>query len=76
MGCPRALLSFIELLCSPIEGACPSRGSLLHAYWIRSGTVQGDALSGSLFAAALAPCLQDLFASIEARKKGIRRARG
>eukprot|EP00959_Pyramimonas_sp_CCMP1952_P176598 3691067-Pyramimonas_sp.AAC.1 len=49
-------------------------GNVIHAFWLRSGIIQGDALSGSLFAIALTPTLHDLFVSIERSKNGLSRA--
>eukprot|EP00959_Pyramimonas_sp_CCMP1952_P145182 3039925-Pyramimonas_sp.AAC.1 len=46
----------------------------MHAFWIRSGIIQGCALSGSLFAAALSPALRDLCRSFEVPRRGIKRA--
>eukprot|EP00959_Pyramimonas_sp_CCMP1952_P404030 8465958-Pyramimonas_sp.AAC.1 len=50
------------------------QGLLIHAFWIRSGFIQGCALSGSLFAAALSPELLDIHRCFETPRKGINRA--
>eukprot|EP00959_Pyramimonas_sp_CCMP1952_P067346 1405416-Pyramimonas_sp.AAC.1 len=74
MGCPAALLMFVHILCTAIEGAMSCCGTLVSAFWIRSGIIQGGALSGSLFAIALTPTLQDLYVSLEKGKMGMSRA--
>eukprot|EP00959_Pyramimonas_sp_CCMP1952_P147977 3096783-Pyramimonas_sp.AAC.1 len=50
------------------------RGAMVFAFWIRSGIIQGDALSGSLFAIARTPTPRDLYVSLEKGKMGISRA--
>eukprot|EP00959_Pyramimonas_sp_CCMP1952_P312729 6546296-Pyramimonas_sp.AAC.1 len=74
MGCPAALLMFVRILCTAIEGAMPCCGTMVSAFWIRSGIIQGGALSGSLFAFALTPTLHDLYVSLEKGRMGISRA--
>eukprot|EP00959_Pyramimonas_sp_CCMP1952_P023790 499218-Pyramimonas_sp.AAC.1 len=65
---------FVRILCAAIEGAMSWRGTMVSAFWIRSGIIQGDALSGSLLAVALTPTLRDLYASLEKGGMGISRA--
>eukprot|EP00959_Pyramimonas_sp_CCMP1952_P070235 1466445-Pyramimonas_sp.AAC.1 len=47
---------------------------MVSAFWIRSGIIQGDALSGSLAAIALTLTLHDLYVSLEKGRMGISRA--
>eukprot|EP00959_Pyramimonas_sp_CCMP1952_P430830 9022871-Pyramimonas_sp.AAC.1 len=57
MGCPSALIRLIAILYDAIQGVIAIQGFLRHAFWIRSGIIQGDALSGPPFAVALSPAL-------------------
>eukprot|EP00959_Pyramimonas_sp_CCMP1952_P427237 8947789-Pyramimonas_sp.AAC.1 len=74
MGCPSALVGLVCTLYDAVQGVIAIQGVPKHAFWIRSGIIQGDALSGSLFAAALSPALRDLHACFESKKLGINRA--
>eukprot|EP00959_Pyramimonas_sp_CCMP1952_P435910 9127994-Pyramimonas_sp.AAC.1 len=50
LGLPDVPLTFIARLYEAIEGVASLKGEFVRLFWIRSGIVQGDALSGSLYA--------------------------
>eukprot|EP00959_Pyramimonas_sp_CCMP1952_P199673 4176615-Pyramimonas_sp.AAC.1 len=49
-------------------------GPSVHLYWVRSGIIQGRALSGSLYAIASFPFLYHLVHVIEETGRGLVRA--
>eukprot|EP00959_Pyramimonas_sp_CCMP1952_P074127 1549118-Pyramimonas_sp.AAC.1 len=74
LGLPDILLTFIGRLYEAIEGVASLKGEFVRLFWIRSGIVQGDALSGSLYALGTAAFLWDLAACIDGDMRGLIRA--
>eukprot|EP00959_Pyramimonas_sp_CCMP1952_P201813 4220128-Pyramimonas_sp.AAC.1 len=71
---PEAVLKFVGFLYEAIEGVAVSMGLRVHLYWVRSGIIQGCALSGSLYAIASSTFLYHLVRVIEETGRGLVRA--
>ncbi|CAK0850757.1 unnamed protein product, partial [Prorocentrum cordatum] len=71
---PEAVLKFAGFLYEAIEGVAVSMGLRVHLYWVRSGIIQGCALSGSLYAIASSTFLYHLVRVIEEAGRGLARA--
>eukprot|EP00959_Pyramimonas_sp_CCMP1952_P212266 4441693-Pyramimonas_sp.AAC.1 len=65
---------FAGFLYEAIEGIAMSMGLRVHLCWVRSGIIQGCALSGSLYAIASSPFLYHLVRVTEEAGRGLARA--
>ncbi|CAK0843439.1 unnamed protein product [Prorocentrum cordatum] len=73
-GFPEAVIEFVIELYAAVLAVAAIAGVVIPLFWQRSRIIQGDGLSGSLFAVAMSPFLFDAEADVEKKRHGIVRA--